>query len=303
MYCVSGEPMRLEHVIQLMLQDRRRPHDAHRRLRASPGKRPGLLEFFTKSMRHGPILHVITCIVKSWCSGSGAASVRGTTLAGNLRPNRFCSRRLRIGVPVRSTPATRVLRRLVTAATADFKHSSAPEPHREPHQGNPPGPPGYPDTHRPEPVDVLVDAGGGGTPGRRRLVRGDQFLVGGVPPRLHHWRLRQPRPLRAHSRVHPSPRVQAQDAELRHRPDRQPAPVLPVDRAVPEVPPQASRLPGRVRAGRRRAEPVGSEADRALVCREGNLAALLSVLPGAAPDAHEGSAGAAEARDDQPRRA
>ena len=39
-------------------------------------------------------------------------------------------------------------------------------------------------------------------------------------------------PLRADSRVHPSPRVQAEDAELRHRPARQPAAVHPVG-AVP----------------------------------------------------------------------
>ena len=92
-------------------------------------------------------------------------------------------------------------------------------------------------------------------------------------------------PLGAHPRVLSQPRVPTRVLEPDRR-DRSESPAHPAERdLVSDIPSEAPRVSGRVRAGRGHPEPLGSAARRTLHAQEGALAPLLPDLPGRAPAA------------------
>ncbi len=98
-------------------------------------------------------------------------------------------------------------------------------------------------------------------------------------------RVREPRAVGPHPRLRAQPRREERGVEPDLRDGREPAAPRPERGLVPEVPPEAPRVPGGLRAGRGPAEPVGGASRRELRAREGPVAPPLPVLPAHAPAA------------------
>jgi hypothetical protein len=116
-------------------------------------------------------------------------------------------------------------------------------------------------------------------------------VVVGVRGRLSHRRVRESRDVRRHPRGDPQARVPEEAAEPPDGAPGEPAAHVPELRGVLEVPSQAPRVPGCLRAGRRSPVRVGGPAHRPLDLRQGALAAVLPGLPGPSPDADQGDSG------------
>src|SRR3954467_8662659 len=82
--------------------------------------------------------------------------------------------------------------------------------------------------------------------------------------------------------MRPPSRIPAAVAKCSHRDRGQPTAVCAGFLLLSEVPPEASRVSGRLRPGCRHTEHLGGSAGRPLTGAEGALADVLSAVPGGA---------------------